>query len=79
MGESFPAQVRGMGTNVAHVMGPVGGIAGSALLTVLLASGTDMRTAALITGSLFMLLSGIVMLGTRHTQNVPDEEEALRA
>jgi MFS family permease len=74
MGESFPAQVRGMGTNVAHVMGPVGGIAGSALLTVLLSAGTDMRTAALITGSLFMLLSGIVMLGTRRTHNLPEEE-----
>lgn len=77
MGESFPAQVRGMGTNVAHVMGPVGGIAGSALLTVLLSAGTNMRTAALITGSLFMLLSGIVMLGTRRTHNVPEEEEVV--
>ncbi|MGI4893588.1 MAG: MFS transporter [Janthinobacterium lividum] len=76
MGESFPAQVRGMGTNVAHVMGPVGGIAGSALLTVLLSSGTGMRTAALITGSVFMLLSGIVMLGTRRTHGVPDENAA---
>ncbi|GAB3451721.1 MFS transporter [Kineococcus endophyticus] len=69
MGESFPAQVRGMGTNVAHVMGPVGGIAGSALLTVLLSAGTGMRTAALVTGSVFMLLSGIVMLGARNTGN----------
>jgi MFS family permease len=79
MGESFPAQVRGMGTNVAHVMGPVGGIAGSALLTILLANGTQMRTAALITGSVFMLLSGIVMLGTRKTHNHPDEEDAVVA
>jgi MFS family permease len=69
MGESFPAQVRGMGTNVAHVMGPVGGIAGSALLTVLLSAGAGMRTAALVTGSVFMLLSGIVMLGARNTEN----------
>ncbi|PRY12616.1 MFS transporter [Kineococcus rhizosphaerae] len=78
MGESFPAQVRGMGTNVAHVMGPVGGIAGSALLTVLLSAGTGMRTAALVTGSVFMLLSGVVMLGTRGTGNrtVEVEQEA---
>jgi MFS family permease len=69
MGESFPAQVRGMGTNVAHVMGPVGGIAGSALLTVVLSAGAGMRTAALVTGSVFMLLSGIVMLGARNTEN----------
>lgn len=78
MGESFPAQVRGMGTNVAHVMGPVGGIAGSALLTVLLSAGAGMRTAALVTGSVFMLLSGIVMLGARNTENrtVELEQEA---
>ncbi len=79
MGESFPAQVRGMGTNVAHVMGPVGGIAGSALLTVLLSAGAGMRTAALVTGSVFMLLSGIVMLGARNTGNrtVELEQEAV--
>lgn len=78
MGESFPAQVRGMGTNVAHVMGPVGGIAGSALLTVLLSAGAGMRTAALVTGSVFMLLSGIVMLGARSTEHrtVELEQEA---
>lgn len=82
MGESFPAAVRGLGTNVAHVMGPVGGIAGSALLAVLLSAGTGMTTAALVAGSAFMLLSGIVMLGTRKTSGRPDEvvllEEAQR-
>ncbi|MFE9609084.1 MFS transporter [Streptomyces sp. NPDC006012] len=64
MGESFPAQVRGLGPNVAHTMGPVGAIAGSALLTGLLSAGTSMVVAALIAGSAFMLASGVVMLGT---------------
>ncbi|MET7762827.1 MFS transporter [Streptomyces sp. NPDC005336] len=65
MGESFPAQVRGLGPNVAHTMGPVGAIVGSALLSVLLGAGMSMVTAALIAGSAFMLASGLVMLGTR--------------
>jgi MFS family permease len=66
MGESFPAQVRGLGPNVAHTMGPVGAIVGSALLSILLGAGASMVVAALITGSVFMLASGLVMLGTRH-------------
>ncbi|MER6473157.1 MFS transporter [Streptomyces collinus] len=65
MGESFPAQVRGLGPNVAHTMGPVGAIVGSALLSVLLGAGVSMVVAALIAGSVFMLASGLVMLGTR--------------
>ncbi|WP_073949773.1 MFS transporter, partial [Streptomyces kebangsaanensis] len=64
MGESFPAQVRGLGPNVAHTMGPVGAIVGSAVLTVLLGLGTSMVVAALVAGSVFMLASGLVMLGT---------------
>ncbi len=64
MGESFPAQVRGLGPNVAHTMGPVGAIVGSALLTGLLSAGVSMVAAALITGSAFMLASGVVMLST---------------
>ncbi|WP_053382866.1 MFS transporter [Leucobacter celer] len=65
MGESFPAHVRGMGTNVAHVMAPVGGIVGSALLAVMLSAGVTVGVAAALTGSLFMLLSGIAMIFTR--------------
>ena len=73
MGESFPAQVRGLGPNVAHTMGPVGAIVGSALLTALLAAGLSMTTAALVSGSVFMLASGLVMLGTRKV----DQEHTL--
>lgn len=73
MGESFPAQVRGLGPNVAHTMGPVGAIVGSALLTALLAAGLSMTTAALVSGSVSMLASGLVMLGTRKV----DQEHTL--
>jgi len=65
MGESFPPQVRGMGANVAHVMAPLGGIAGSALLTILLAAGVDTGWAAIITGTGGLLVSALCMAGTR--------------
>lgn len=65
MGESFPPQVRGMGANVAHVMAPLGGIAGSGLLTILLTAGVDTATAAIITGSGGLILSALCMAGTR--------------
>lgn len=80
MGESFPAHVRGVGPNVAHVMGPVGAILGSALLAAFLAAGLSMTSAALVAGSLPMLLSGLVMLLARQTlpePTVPAPEEAL--
>ena len=65
MGESFPAHVRGMGTNVAHVMAPVGGIAGSGAVTILLAAGVDIGWAAIITGTGGLFLSALCMAGTR--------------
>lgn len=65
MGESFPAHVRGMGTNVAHVMAPVGGIAGSGLLTILLAAGVGTGWAAIITGTGGLFISALCMAGTR--------------
>ncbi|WP_051897611.1 MFS transporter [Sciscionella sediminilitoris] len=68
MGESFPAQVRGLGPNVAHTMGPVGAILGSLLLTGLLSAGAGMITAALVTGSACLLASGLAMLGTRRVE-----------
>jgi MFS family permease len=65
MGESFPARVRGVGPNAAHVMGPIGAILGSALLSALLSAGAGATMAAFIAGALGMFLSGVVMLGTR--------------
>jgi MFS family permease len=77
MGESFPAHVRGTGANVAHVMAPLGGIAGSALLSVLLAAGMSMTVAAISAGSVFMLVSGLLMIGT-NTTNRPGDRVAER-
>ncbi|WP_305091672.1 MFS transporter [Prescottella sp. R16] len=74
MGESFPAHVRGTGVNVAHVMAPIGGIAGSGLLSILLSAGISMGTAAILTGSLFMVLSGLFMIGTRNTDHPATQE-----
>ena len=70
MGESFPAHVRGMGANVAHVMAPVGGIAGSGLLTILLASGVDVALAAIITGTGGLIASALCMAGTHSIRDI---------
>lgn len=73
MGESFPAKVRGIGPNTAHIMGPVGAIAGSGLLSGLLKAGLPMTVAAFCAGSMGMLGSGLVMFGTRKVdQNAPE-------
>jgi MFS family permease len=72
MGESFPPHVRGTGANVAHVMAPLGGIAGSALLTGLLAAGLSMTVAAISAGSVFMLISGLLMVGAKTTNRRGD-------
>ena len=72
MGESFPAHVRGIGPNVAHVMGPVGAIVGSAMLTVFLSADVSMNVAAFAAGSVPMLLSGVAMLFTRKVEQ-PEE------
>ncbi|WP_104177313.1 MFS transporter [Cryobacterium sp. Y50] len=77
MGESFPAHVRGMGTNVAHVMAPVGGIAGSFFLGAFLIAGVDMMWAAFFTGSLGLFLSGLCMLGTRTTNRMGDHKKQM--
>ncbi|GAA1126240.1 MFS transporter [Arthrobacter flavus] len=65
MGESYPAHVRGMGTNVAHVMAPLGGIAGSGLLSLMLFLGLEMQWAAIITGTGGLFISALCMVGTR--------------
>ena len=68
MGESFPAHVRGMGTNVAHVMAPMGSIIGSGLLSFLLVSGVSMTWAAVFTGTAGLFLAALCMLGTRRVE-----------
>ena len=78
MGESFPAHVRGIGPNTAHIMGPIGAIVGSAVLTVLIGAGLSMTIAAFCAGSLGLIGSGIAMLGTRKVdQNTAGELPSL--
>ncbi|HET6501285.1 MAG TPA: MFS transporter [Amycolatopsis sp.] len=72
LGESFPPHVRGTGANLAHVMAPLGGIAGSALLSVLLSAGLSMTVAAISAGSVFMVISGLLMIGTKTTNRRGD-------
>jgi hypothetical protein len=72
MGESFPAPVRGTGANVAHVMAPLGGLAGSGLLTLLLATGLPMSGSAIFAGSVPMLVSALFMLGAHTTNRAGD-------
>lgn len=64
MGESYPPQVRGVGANLAHVMAPAGAILGSGLISVLLGLGMTMTTAALLAGSVPLILAAVMMFGT---------------
>lgn len=74
MGESFPTRVRGTGASFVNAMGPIGAIAGGALLTAFLTlTGDNMVVAAFLSGALATLLSGLLMLGTR---NVTDPRQA---
>lgn len=68
MGESFPAHVRGTGANLAHVMAPLGAIVGSGLLSIILYAGMSMTAAAILSGTLGLLLSALCMLGTRKVE-----------
>ncbi|MBM7368260.1 MFS transporter [Gordonia hydrophobica] len=68
MGESFPARVRGIGSNTAHVMGPLGAIAGSGVLTAVMAAGLPVTTAAFVAGALGIFISGVLMLGARNPE-----------
>ncbi|AXG81475.1 MFS transporter [Streptomyces paludis] len=68
MSESFPEQVRGLGANVAHTMGPIGAIVGSALLGALLGAGVSMTMAAFVAGAVGIFGSGLVMLGARRDE-----------
>ncbi len=76
MGESFPTRVRGTGTSFVNAMGPLGAIAGAALLSLFLGLGTGTITAAFLSGGLATILSGLLMLGTRDVKSL-DEAEAV--
>jgi len=75
MGESFPTRVRGTGASFVNAMGPIGAIAGGALLTAFLTlTGDNMVLAAFLSGALATILSGLLMLGTRDVKD-PSEAE----
>ncbi len=54
-------------------MGPLGAITGSGLLSATLALGLEMTVAAFVVGAIAVLVSGVLMLGTR---NVTDPNQA---
>lgn len=74
MGESFPTRMRGTGAAFVNAMGPLGAIVGSALLTVFLNAGFQMTLAAFFAGAIAVVLSGLLMFGTRKVEDVHQAE-----
>ena len=74
MGESYPARTRGTGAAFVNAMGPLGAIVGSALLTLFLSAGFVMTTAAFFAGALAIVLSGLLMFGTRQVEDIDQAE-----
>ncbi len=74
MGESFPTRMRGTGAAFVNAMGPLGAIVGSALLTVFLSAGFEMTTSAFFAGAIAIVISGLLMFGTRKVADVHDAE-----
>jgi MFS family permease len=65
MGESFPTRARGTGVAFVNAMGPIGGLAGAAIFTALLATNVNMAIAGVIAGGIPTILSGLLLLGAR--------------
>jgi hypothetical protein len=59
-----------------NAMGPLGAITGSGLLSATLALGASMTTAAFVVGAIAVLVSGVLMLGTRNVTD-PNQAEAI--
>ena len=74
MGESFPTRMRGTGAAFVNAMGPLGAIVGSALLTVFLSAGFQMTTSAFFAGAIAIVLSGLLMFGTRKVEDTDQAE-----
>ena len=74
MGESFPTRVRGTGTSFVNAMGPLGAIAGGALYTGFLASSGSTIMAAFLSGGVAIVLSGLLMFGTRNVKDMSEAE-----
>ena len=74
MGESFPTRMRGTGAAFVNAMGPLGAIVGSALLTIFLGAGFEMTTSAFFAGAIAIVISGLLMFGTRKVADVHEAE-----
>lgn len=74
MGESYPARMRGTGAAFVNAMGPLGAIIGSGLLTLFLNAGFEMTVAAFFAGAIAVVLSGLLMFGTRKVEDVHEAE-----
>lgn len=65
MGESFTASSRATGAALVTAIGQPGAILASALITALLAAGTDWSMVAFYVGVIGIVLSAIAMLGVK--------------
>lgn len=74
MGESYPTRMRGTGAAFVNAMGPLGAIIGSALLTLFLNAGFEMTVSAFFAGAVAIVISGLLMFGTRKVEDVYDAE-----
>ncbi|WP_051330971.1 MFS transporter [Aneurinibacillus terranovensis] len=74
MGESFPTRIRGTGAAFINAMGPVGAILASLLFTVTV-SGFGAVTATFLAGVIPLILSGILMFGTKSIAPSKELEE----
>ncbi|WP_134440953.1 MFS transporter, partial [Methylacidiphilum caldifontis] len=65
MSESYPTRVRGTGTAFINAMGPIGGILGALVFSILLNNHLSVLDAAFVGGALPLALSGVVMFGLK--------------
>lgn len=65
MSESYPTRMRGTGTAFINSMGPIGGILGAWMFSVLVHSHIGVLGAALLAGALPLTLSGVIILGVK--------------
>lgn len=75
MSESYATRMRGTGTAFINAMGPIGGILGALVFSVLVSANLGVLAASLIGGALPLSLSGLVMLATRRIEPGKSLEE----
>ncbi|CAB3389606.1 MFS transporter [Kyrpidia spormannii] len=75
MSESYATRMRGTGTAFINAMGPIGGILGALVFSILVSTNIGVLAAALIGGALPLTLSGLVILATRRIEPGKSLEE----